>query len=232
MYGAVHKQETSDLSDSLRAWERPYAAFDVVLVAASAGSLRPLQMFLAGLPFGFPAPVIVVYHMPPRHIYLSCLDRLLQRVTALPVKWAEDGEIPRPGRVYIAPQDKFTVLDPDGSFFTSEATPLAGRAKPLADPIFRSAAEVYGPRTLAVVLSGMLSDGAEGASAIAAAGGRVLAQSFRTALYADMPRAAMQRARIGLAFDAAALSHAVVSLVMAPGAAQWFRVEPQPIHTT
>lgn len=223
MYGNVHSRD-NDSFESLRVREKPFAAFDLVTVAASAGGLRPLELFLAGLPFCFPVPVIVVQHLPPRQTYASCLDRVLQRKSKLQVKWAEDGEIPRPGFVYLAPQDKLTILDPgDGSLRTTDA--LHGRrARPAADPLFHSAAQCFGSRVIGVVLSGALADGAEGAYAIAGAGGRVLAQSFCTAEYSDMPRAAMMRARIGLAFDPYMLAHAVVSLVMAPGAAEWFRV--------
>ena len=224
MYGTVHNERESSLSESFIAPEKPYAAFDVVLVAASAGGLRPLEMFLSGLPFCFPAPVIVVQHLPSRRTYASRLDHVLQRRSKLPVKWAEDGELPRPGVIYLAPQDAVTVIHPgDGSFCTT-ALPEFGRARPTADPLFRSAAAVFHQRVIAVVLSGTLSDGAEGAWEIARARGRVLAQSYCTAEYADMPRAAMRRTRIGLAFDPCALAHAVVSFVMAPGAAEWFRV--------
>lgn len=224
MYGSVHNDADSDSPVSPTPGDKPYAAFDVVVVAASAGGLRPLELFLSGLPFCFPSPVIVVLHLPSRLTYASRLDEVLQRKTKLQVKWAENGELPRPGVVYLAPQDKVTAIDPhDGSLCTT-SKPLAGRAKAAADPLFRSAARVFGERTIAVVLSGSLSDGAAGAWEIARIGGRVLAQSDCTAEYADMPRAAMMRARMGLAFDPCALAHVVVSFVMAPGAAEWFRV--------
>jgi two-component system chemotaxis response regulator CheB len=224
MYGTVHSDRGSEAPETLIGREKPYTAFDIVAVAASAGGLAPLELFLSGLPFCFPAPVLVVQHLASRRIYASCLDAVLQRKTKLQVKWAEDGELPRPGHVYLAPQDHVTILDPyDGAIRLIAEVPF-GRPRPLADPLFRSAARVFGPRAIAVVLSGMLADGAEGAWQIARAGGRVLAQSYCTAEYADMPRAAIMRSRIGLAFDPCALAHAVVSLVMAPGAAEWFRV--------
>ncbi len=224
MYDTVHNSADSNSPLSLVAREKPYAAFDVVVVAASAGGLRPLELFLSGLPFCFPSPVIVVLHLPSRLSFASRLVDVLQRKTKLQVKWAEDGELPRPGFVYLAPQDKLTVFDPyDGSLSTT-GKPLNGRTKAAADPLFRSAARIFGQRTIGVVLSGALSDGAAGAWEIARIGGRVLAQSYCTAEYADMPRAAMMRARMGLAFDPCALAHVVVSFVMAPGAAEWFRV--------
>jgi two-component system, chemotaxis family, protein-glutamate methylesterase/glutaminase len=82
----------------------------------------------------------------------------------------------------------------------------------------------FGSRTLAVVLSGLLSDGAAGAAMIADAGGRVLAQTASEAQFADMPRAAMRRSRVGLAFESISLAQVICNLVMVPGVAAWFGI--------
>jgi len=208
---------------SSRRAELSYAAFDMVVVAASAGGVGALISFLENLPSDFSAPIVVVQHLPPGSSYISHLQQVLQRHTRLMVKWAENWEKPEPGTVYIAPQDRNTVLTSRGLFAVLEA-PGVKRAKPLADPLFRSAAELFGSRTLAIVLSGVLTDGAEGSAAIARAGGRVLAQTATEARFADMPKAAMSRSRVGLAFNCCSLGRLVSSLVMVPGVAAWFGV--------
>ncbi len=201
-----------------------YAAFDVVLIAASAGGIEALLPLLANLPVAFPAPVVVVQHLPPVSRHVSRLAQVLQRHTHLKVKWAENRERLVPGRVYLAPQDRSTVFDEETGAFLIAGADGGKLERPTADPLFCSAAQVFGSRSLAVVLSGVLSDGADGAAAIALAGGRVLAQTAAEAQFKDMPLAAMQRSRVGLPFDSAALARVIGSLVMSPGAAAWFGI--------
>lgn len=201
-----------------------YAAFDLIAVTASAGGVEALCSFLSALPAWLPAPVVVAQHLPASSVYVSRLAEILQRRTELRVKWAKDREWLFPGTVYLAPQDRCTSFDTETGLLRVTEKTGAERARPAADPLFRSAAKVYGSRTLAVVLSGALSDGAAGAAEIARAGGRVLAQASSEARFADMPRAAMRMSRVGLAFGAVALGRIVGSLVMAPGAAKWFAV--------
>lgn len=199
-----------------------YAAFDVVVIAASAGGIAALIPLLRNLPQSFPIPIIVVQHLPSASRHVSRLDQVLRLNTALQVKWAEDGEFPLPGTVYLAPQDRNTILSSKtGAFVVSGA---ASFSKPAADPLFCSAVERFGSRVMAVVLSGMLSDGAEGAAAIARAGGRVLAQTSSEAEFDDMPNAAMKRSRVGLPFDSVSLARIVANLVMIPGVAAWFGI--------
>lgn len=200
-----------------------YRAFDVVVVAASAGGIPALRLFLSGLPACFPAPVLIAQHLSSRNVYESCLDHVLARDTPLPVTWAVHGEKPLPGRVYLAPQDRVTVIDPGFGYISTRGAILR-RSTPTANPLFASAARFYGSRTLALVLSGALKDGAEGSAEVTRMGGRVLVQSHRSAEFYDMPRATMKESRIALAFDPLALAHAVVTLTMAPGASAWFRV--------
>ncbi len=200
-----------------------YAAFDLVVAAASAGGVAALGQFLSTLPRWFPIPLLVVQHLPSSSKYFSRLDAVLQRRTPLRVKWAEDGEPALPGTVYLAPQNRQILVDPEtGALcFDDEAS---RQRSPLADPLFCSAAHSFGSRVLGVVLSGALSDGAKGCEAIVRAGGRVLPQEIIGAEFPDMPRNAMLRSRVGLAFGPAALAHIVTGLTMAPGAAEWFGI--------
>jgi two-component system, chemotaxis family, protein-glutamate methylesterase/glutaminase len=201
-----------------------YRAFSIVVIAASAGGIPVLASFLWGLPKYFPAPIVVAQHLGPRSLYESRLDRVLQRYTQLEVKWANDGETLVPGKVYLAPQDKLTMIDAEDGTIRTMLRPDLLPATPTADDLFKSAAKFYGYRTLALVLSGALDDGAEGSSEVSCVGGRVLAQSCSSAEFADMPRAAMNLTRAALAVEPVALAHAAIALVMAPGASEWFRV--------
>lgn len=229
MYATVHCYD-EDVLDAIEcpalpppAESKRFAAFDVVVVASSAGGIPALVPFLAGLPDCFSAPVVVAQHLPPAFIFASCLQRVLQRRSVLRVKWAEDGEAPLAGTVYVAPQDKITYLNDSRCLSTQRISHVPGRT-PWADSLFRSAAASFGRRALGVVLSGALSDGADGCLRIAQAGGTVLVQSSASSQFPDMPRAAFERCRIGLAFDPSVLAHIAVALVMAPGTADWFRV--------
>lgn len=222
MYGPVLAGLNKDSEAEQSAVDAAYRGFELLVLAASAGGVTALELFLSALPSYLAIPVIVAQHLPRSKNYVSCLDMVLQRKTSLRVKWAENGEIPVAGTVYVAPQDKVTVVNAEnGSIRTTTGD---GKSTPLADPLFRSAAQHYGSRVLGVVLSGSLSDGARGAAEIVRAGGRLLVQSRGSALFGDMPRAALLKSGPALAFDPFALAHVVVSLVMAPGAAEWFRV--------
>lgn len=201
-----------------------YAAFDVVVVAASAGGIQALAALMKNLPGDFPVPIVVAQHLPPASRYLSQLPAVLQRSTPLRVKWAEDAESLLPGTVYLAPQDRTTVFSPRTGRLLVSALPAHSSHNPAADPLFRSAAIAFQNRALAVVLSGVLRDGAEGSAAVSAAGGRVLAQLPSDAQFADMPRAAMNRSQVGFAFDTRALASMLIGLVMMPGVASWFGI--------
>lgn len=201
-----------------------YRAFDIVVIAASAGGIVALRAFLSGLPACFPAPVIIAQHLSSRTTYESRLNLVLGRDTALQVKWATDGENPAPGNIYLAPQDQITSIDPGTGLLRTVTGCGPRRSTPVANTLFESAARFHGSRTLALVLSGVLRDGAEGAALVAGAGGRVVVQSCNSAEFDSMPKAAMMHVPIALSFDPRALAHVVVTLVMAPGASEWFRV--------
>jgi two-component system chemotaxis response regulator CheB len=164
---------------------------DIVTVAASAGGLEPLRTLLAGLPADFPAAVLVVLHIPATGG--RALPRILDRAGALPAATAADGEPLRPGRIYVAPPD-LHLLVVDGLVRTSRG-PRQNGVRPSADPLFRSAACYGGPRTIGVVLSGTLDDGALGAATVEQLGGYVIAQDPADAAQGSMPRCAIAATR-------------------------------------
>jgi two-component system, chemotaxis family, protein-glutamate methylesterase/glutaminase len=223
MYITVHSAAIEADFAMQVAVAQSFTAFDMVVVTASAGGIPALISFLEALPACFPAPIVVAQHLAPRRVYFSRLDRILQNRTKLRVKWAEEGESTVPGTVYLVPQDRIAGFHSfDRSVATSKSDGVRGALS--GNALFDSAAGAFGKRALAIILSGTLSDGADGAAEIARLGGRILVQSYGSCDFADMPRAAMKRSGIGLAFDPFGLAQAVMALVMAPGAADWFQV--------
>jgi two-component system chemotaxis response regulator CheB len=160
---------------------------DIVTVAASAGGLEPLRTLLAGLPADLPASVLVVLHIPATGG--RTLPRILDRAGVLPAAAGVDGELLRPGRIYVAPPD-LHLLVVDGLVRTSRG-PRQNGVRPAADPLFRSAALYGGPRTIGVVLSGTLHDAALGAATVEQRGGCVIVQDPDDASYDSMPRCAL-----------------------------------------
>jgi two-component system, chemotaxis family, protein-glutamate methylesterase/glutaminase len=164
------------------------SAYEVVALAASAGGLNALTHVLAALPGDFPAALVVVQHLDPRH--RSLMAEILGRRTALPVKEAEQGEALQPGRAYMAPPDRHLLVNPDRSLSLTQ-TELVHFVRPSADLLFESAAASFKERAIAVVLSGSGSDGAMGVRAIKKMGGTVIVQDARNAEFAGMPDAAL-----------------------------------------
>jgi two-component system chemotaxis response regulator CheB len=192
-----------------------------VAVATSAGGLHALVELLSELPADFPAPLIIFQHLPHLDSYQSVLPEILERHCKLPVKWIAHGESISSGAVYVCPQDVQTTVT---AAFMFELTTIARVLRPAADPLFVSVAERFGEDAIGIVLTGSLSDGVVGASKIANAGGRVLAQDEQTALAFGMPRSAIQRGIVDFVLSPTAIAHALIALLMAPGADAWFRV--------
>jgi two-component system chemotaxis response regulator CheB len=165
---------------------------EVVVVAASTGGPTALQELVAGLPAGFPAAVLVVQHIP-RGFTRSLSERLDAR-SAIPVREARDGDPIAPGTILIAPAGIHARLARRGGtvVVSLDEEPRDSLHRPSADVLMASAAEVYGPRAVGVVLTGMGSDGTEGLRAIQQAGGVTLAESEETSVIYGMPKAAIE----------------------------------------
>lgn len=125
----------------------------------------------------------------------------------------EDGELLRPGTVFVAPADRQAAVEPGGRI-------MLGRVRRCrADDLFASLARVFGERAIGVVLTGRLDDGTAGAQAIKARGGWVLAQDRRTSEQFGMPSAAISTGCVDWVLPLDRIGHALVSLVMWPRAA-------------
>ncbi len=168
----------------------------VVVVGASTGGPRALAAALGSLPGDFPIPVAVVQHMPAEmsEFFASGLANSCE----LPVRLAGDRERMSPGVLWVAAGGAHLVLEHDGPHarFRLDPGPEVNGCRPAVDPLFRSAARVFGSGVLAVVLTGMGQDGLEGARAVREAHGRVLVQDEATSVVWGMPGAV---ARAGLA---------------------------------
>jgi two-component system chemotaxis response regulator CheB len=161
----------------------------VVVVGASAGGIEALTTLVRGLPEHFGAAIAVVLHMPASGT--SVLPAILDRASELPAKAATDGEPIQAGRIYVAPVDHHLIVNP-GELALSHG-PRENGHRPSIDTLFRTAAATYGARTIGVILSGTLDDGAAGLALIKQAGGIAIVQDPDDAVYGGMPRAALQR---------------------------------------
>lgn len=166
----------------------PAAAPRVLLIGSSTGGPQALNALIAEIGSVLQrVPILITQHMPPT--FTAVLAEHLARIGKCPVREASDGEEIKSGNVYLAPGGKhMKVARRDGTAVIAiEDGPLVNFCKPAVDPMFASAAEVWGNKTLALVLTGMGSDGLAGAKAIVAAGGHVFAQDEATSVVWGMP---------------------------------------------
>jgi two-component system, chemotaxis family, protein-glutamate methylesterase/glutaminase len=182
---------------------------DLVVMGGSAGGVAALGTLLRSLPPSFPASVVVVLHRPA--VGQGNLRGVLDRASALPVVDAAHDDVLKPGKVYLAPPDVHVLVRPDRLLLSRTAR--VNRVRPALDPLFRSAARWFGARTVGVVLSGALDDGAAGLDAIWASGGACLIQHPADALFAGMPYAAMRAVPGATVVAIEALGSAMSALV-------------------
>ncbi|MFD0684821.1 chemotaxis protein CheB [Actinomadura fibrosa] len=166
---------------------------EVVALVTSAGGLEALSAVLRVLPCDFPAAVVLTQHLGGQG---SALVEILARRIALPVRWAREGGRVEPGTVTVCPPRSVLEVLPDRTYAVRPAEKV--RAERPLDALLTSVGDSFGAASLAVVLTGMGSDGAAGAAAVRAAGGRVIAQSEDTAEQPSMPAAAVAAGAVDL----------------------------------
>lgn len=187
-------------------------SFDIVALAASAGGLNALTHVLQALPADFPAGIVVVQHLDPRH--RSLMAEILGRRTGLKVKEAAQGDRVAPGTVIIAPPNNHLLVNQDGSL-TLTQTELVHFLRPSADLLFESTAAAYRERAIAVVLSGSGQDGAMGVKAIKKMGGTVIVQDRKSSEFGGMPEAAQQTGMVDFVLPLQEIAPALQTLVNA-----------------
>jgi two-component system, chemotaxis family, protein-glutamate methylesterase/glutaminase len=190
---------------------------DIVVVGASAGGVEALTRLVPELPREFPAALFVVLHMSATGT--SVLPSILGRGGPLPASVPQDGEKIDKGHVYVAPPDRHLLLV--GSRVQLSAGPRENGHRPASDPLFRSAARTYGPRVIAIVLSGTLDDGAAGVRFVKERGGAVLVQSPHDALYAAMPDHAAAATEVDGVLPAGEMAARIAELVEEPLEDRW-----------
>jgi two-component system, chemotaxis family, protein-glutamate methylesterase/glutaminase len=180
----------------------------IVVIGASAGALDALRVLVPALPAGFPAPICVVVHTSPQSP--GILGSILARAGALHAANAIDGERLRAGRIYVAPPDFHLTVEPGRVRVTRG--PRENGFRPAIDPLFRSAAQVFGPGAIGVILTGNLDDGVAGLWAIKQLGGAAVIQEPADALFPALPDHAVRHVATDHVLPLANIAHKLISL--------------------
>lgn len=170
----------------------------LVLIGGSTGSIDVLTRLIPALKTPLPFPVVIVIHR--KNTADSSLVQVLGLKTTLPVREVEDKDPLLPGVIYLAPADYHLLFEPDGSFALDDSEKV-NFSRPAIDVTFESAADVFGPATVAVLLSGANADGVLGLRAVRDAGGLTLAQEPDTAQVGYMPLQAIQAGVVNQVLD-------------------------------
>ncbi len=175
------------LSPASRAERSNRKAPEIVAIGVSTGGPNALAAILPALPVQLPVPIVIVQHMPP--LFTKFLADRLSSKSAIDVSEAANGTDLRPARAFLAPGDYHMIVERRGGSvrLALHQGPPENSCRPAADVLFRSVADVYGDRVLAVVLTGMGQDGLRGCERIREAGGQVLAQDQKTSVVWGMP---------------------------------------------
>ena len=163
----------------------------ILAIGSSTGGPQALTALVARLgPVIERAPVLITQHMPPT--FTTILAEHLMRASGLPAREAEDCELIAPGRIYLAPGGRHMTAARRGkeAVISLNDGPPINFCRPAVDPLFSSGAATWGVALLAVILTGMGTDGTRGAQDIAAAGGSVMAQDESTSVVWGMPGSA------------------------------------------
>ena len=199
----------------------------LVVIGASAGGIETLRALFRDLPANFPAPVCIVMHMAPESP--GILPSILMRPEGLPVLHPRDGQPLRAGAAYVAPPDQHLLAEP-GVLRLSRG-PRENRFRPAIDPLFRSAAQSFGPAAVGVILSGNLDDGAAGLWTIKQMGGVAIVQDPADALFPSMPTQAARRVDVDYSVPLAEMAGLLTRIVTLAGAGRR-RSAPCPITLT
>ncbi len=162
---------------------------DIVVIGVSTGGPQALKYLIPQLPAHFPVPIGIVIHMPVG--YTEMLAKKLDELSPLNVIEAHEGDIVSPGVVMIAPAGRHLSFQRriDGMVVAHlDVRPVDTLHRPAVDVLFRSTSEVFGERVLGVVMTGMGSDGQQGAAWIKAQGGRIWTEAEATCVVYGMPR--------------------------------------------
>lgn len=190
MMSVREEGKAGDKSTLLRNHDRAsHTRYDLIAMVASKGGIEAVSQILGSLSPLIPVPVVILIH---RGISLpNNQASVLRTRTPLRVRFAEESLRIKPGTVYLAPPHLHLTFDHYRRFALVDGRRIC-RLRSSADPLFASAAEVFGARLLAVVLTGLGRDGADGVRAVRKHGGMVIAQDQTTSEEFSMPRSAIE----------------------------------------
>jgi two-component system, chemotaxis family, protein-glutamate methylesterase/glutaminase len=200
----------------------PDVGRSAVVLAGSIGGLEAMRTVLQGLPRQFPCPVVLILHRAARSGRPDMVPYVLGLRTALPVQTLDPTAPLQAGVHVLAPGTALTTRP--GSMLDVELTDTLCTA----DRTMTSVAEHYGARSIGVVVSGSMSDGARGARAIKRAGGRVVVQEPSDARVPGMPAAVLATGSVDLVVPLRRIAQTLVALTMAPGGADLLRTPRAP----
>ncbi len=160
---------------------------DILSIGVSTGGPNALAEFFPNLPGDLPVPIVLVQHMPP--FFTKLLAERLTAKSPLDIQEGKAGEKLKPGQAWIAPGDYHMVLEKkeDGVYIKTNQEPQENSCRPAVDPLFRSVSDIYGPKVLSVIFTGMGQDGMKGCEQIKSKGGYVIVQDEETSVVWGMP---------------------------------------------
>ena len=178
------------------------------MIGASAGGFEAIKQLVALLPSDLDATIFIVWHMSPD--VTGILPQVINQQKTILATNAFDNEIVTTNRIYVAPPDRHLLLE--NGFVRVSRGPKENRFRPAVDPLFRSAAYIYGPRVIGVVLSGGLDDGTAGLWTIKSRGGIAVVQEPAEAEVSSMPENALAAVAVDYRVTIAELAPLLVRL--------------------
>lgn len=160
---------------------------DILAIGVSTGGPNALAELMPVLPSNLPVPIVIVQHMPP--FFTKLLAERLDSKSKISIGEGAAGDLLQPGKALMAPGDYHMVLRKNGAAFQVQTNqePPENSCRPAVDVLFRSVAETFGPRTLAVIMTGMGQDGLLGCERIKEAGGQIIVQDEASSVVWGMP---------------------------------------------
>ena len=192
------------------------ARHDIIVLGASAGGVEALTQLVRLLPAGLPAAIFVVIHVPAHAV--SVLPRIFNRAGPIPACHPTDGDPILPRADLRGAPDHHLLIRQDS--IQLARGPRENGHRPAVDPLFRTAALVYGPRVVGVVLSGALDDGAAGLAEIKKQGGVAIVQSPDEALYPSMPRMRLEALEVDYVLPVAGIAPLLTRLANDPAGSE------------
>jgi two-component system chemotaxis response regulator CheB len=189
---------------------------NIIVIGASAGGVEALAQLVDNLPPDLPAAIFVVLHVPAQgtSVLPSILNHRIKKQHKNASLWAthpQDGEKIEQGRIYIAPPDQHLLVK--NGYIRLARGPKENSHRPAVDPLFRTAARVYGVRVVGIVLSGTLDDGTAGLLTVKQQGGVAIVQNPEEAMYSGMPANAIENVDVDYILPVAEIASVLVDLV-------------------